>query len=122
MRIELDPRDRIPQPADPDDDDGVHPEPRSARGRQLVIWPLVLLAALNGPWIIEGTGSNCAAAERVGVRKRMVNPLAAVFSDGVALSLGLGEKFPYVPPPVSCAMTYWVTFLLPVAHAQNKIE
>jgi hypothetical protein len=84
-----------------------------------VICSLVLLATLNGPWIIEGAGNNCAAAERVGVRKHMVNALAAVFSNGTALSVSIGEQHPYVPPPVSCATVYWITLLLPVAHAKT---
>ena len=82
-----------------------------------IIAGIVVLAGLNGPWLIEGASNNCAAVERLAVRSAAAkqedknpDPFVIGFmavSDGRIAVAAAQEKLPDVPTPLACAIAYY---------------
>ncbi|MBO4221972.1 hypothetical protein [Bradyrhizobium neotropicale] len=85
--------------------------------KRIIAVGLVAIAALNSAWIVEGTDNNCAALERVALRKsaekegKPVNGLAAgfmVLSNGRMAAAMVTKELPSVPTPLACVAGYWI--------------
>ena len=79
-------------------------------------WLKVSVAAgiifmLNSAWVMEGTDNNCAALERLEVKK--TNPKSTIvraamnFSNGALASAVASRNNPYLPTALSCNVAYW---------------
>jgi hypothetical protein len=77
----------------------------------LIALGIITVAALNGPWLIEGASSNCASIEQRREGKAAVaegRPNAMSLSDGRTAAMVARRDYPSLPAPVTCAMAYWL--------------
>lgn len=90
--------------------------------KKFLVMGAVALAVLNSGWLLEGGDNNCAALERLAMRKAMEHDPAmkdnklglAVAAGFMGLSNGrmaeqaAAVRFPGVPATGACMLGYWV--------------
>ncbi|MGY8683364.1 hypothetical protein Q2941_37140 [Bradyrhizobium sp. UFLA05-153] len=82
--------------------------------KELIVIGPIILATLNSAWL-EGANGNCAAVERLAVRKTTkpgegTNPFVTGFmalSDGRLAAQMASENVPGVPAPLPYLIVYW---------------
>lgn len=90
--------------------------------KSLIVCGVIAAAALSSPWLIEGASNNCAAVERVGMRKVQAERASQSNSEQLGASIAMGffalsdgriaagmaaKHLPDVPVPLACLVGYW---------------